>query len=327
MTDTVQTPARAGVAIRRLEQRDLAEADRIFRLAFGTFLGVPDPLTFTGDADIVGSRWRTKPETTLAAEREGELVGSNFVTLWGSVGLFGPLTVRPDLWDRGIATSLMEPTLDLFERHGIRHAGLFTFSNSTKHLHLYQKFGFWPRFLTALMAKPVAPATAEATPAFVSLFSQLSATDRDTALKECRALTNGIYDGLDVAVEIEAVQSQHLGDTLLIWDGSRLAGFAVCHCGAGSEAGTGLCFVKFGAVRPGPAAAADFERLLSECESFAASRGTGVLLGGINTARHAAYQSMLAHGFRFGPLVGVSMHRPGEPGYDRPDTYIIDDWR
>ena len=36
---------------------------------------------------------------------------------------------------------------------------------------------------------------------------------------------------------------------------------------------------------------------------------------------------MLAHGFRFGPLVGVSMHRPGEPGYDRPDTYIIDDWR
>ena len=37
---------------------------------------------------------------------------------------------------------------------GIRHAGLFTFAHSPKHVHLYQKFGFWPRFLTAIMSKP-----------------------------------------------------------------------------------------------------------------------------------------------------------------------------
>ncbi len=42
---------------------------------------------------------------------------------------------------------------------------------------------------------------------------------------------------------------------MLIWDGSRLTGFAVCHAGAGTEAGGGKCYIKFGVVRGGPNAA------------------------------------------------------------------------
>jgi GNAT superfamily N-acetyltransferase len=312
------------VAVRRLEERDLAAADRIFRLAFGTFLGVPDPASFGGDMDFVGARWRTGPGNTLAAELDGELVGSNFVTDWGSVGFFGPLTIRPDVWDRGVATSLMERTLDIFARLDVRHAGLFTFCHSPKHIYLYQKFGFWPRFLTPLMVKPVVtePGTSPA-----MLFSQLPASEQAAALDACRALTGSIYDGLDPSSEIQAVQREQLGDTLLVWDGSRLASFAVCHCGAGSEAGSGACYVKFGAARSGPAAAEDFVRLLAACEALAAARGAGVVLGGMNTAREQAYRALLANGFRFGPLVGVRMHRPNEPGYDRADAFVIDDWR
>ena len=85
----------------------------------------------------------------------GELVGSNFVTNWGSVGFFGPLSIRPDLWDRGVAKRLVESTIKLFEKWGTKHVGLFTFSHSPKHLGLYQKFGFWPWFLTAVMSKPI----------------------------------------------------------------------------------------------------------------------------------------------------------------------------
>ena len=324
MTAAIRTPEVSGISIRRLEQSDLPTADRIFRQAFGTFLGLPDPLSFTGDADIVSTRWRANPDTTLAAELDGELVGSNFVTRWGSVGFFGPLTVRPDFWDRGVATTLMEPTLDLFTRLDIRHAGLFTFGHSTKHLHLYQKFGFWPRHLTPLLVKPI---VAEAGKSSAMLFSELNAGEQTAALDACRDLTSNIFEGLDVSGEIEAVHTQGLGDTLLIWDGSRLASFAVCHCGAGSEAGSGLCYVKFGAARPDDTSATMFQALLRACESFASSRGAGMLLGGMNTARHDAYQLMLAQGFQFGPLVGVTMHRPDEPGYDRADSYVIDDWR
>src|SRR5690349_18817511 len=144
------------VTVRPLREQDLPVAGRSMRLAFGTFLGMPEPLKFMGDADYARTRWIADPSAAFAAELAGELVGTNFATRWGSVGFFGPLTIRPDLWDRGIAQLLLGPTMDLFDRWGLRHAGLFTFPNSAKHLALYQKFGFWPRFLTALMEIPVA---------------------------------------------------------------------------------------------------------------------------------------------------------------------------
>src|SRR5262245_16346228 len=64
--------------VRRLREEDLAEADRIFRTAFGTFLGLPDPSSFAGDADWVRSRFADDPEAAFAAELDGRLVGSNF---------------------------------------------------------------------------------------------------------------------------------------------------------------------------------------------------------------------------------------------------------
>ena len=47
------------VSIHPLDEHDLAEADRIFRLAFGTFLALPDPMVFGGDSDHVRTRWRS----------------------------------------------------------------------------------------------------------------------------------------------------------------------------------------------------------------------------------------------------------------------------
>jgi len=95
------------IFVRQLEEQDLPEADRIMRLAFGTFIGLPDPMTFMGDAQYVRTRWKANPTAAFAAEYDGEVVGSNFATNWGSVGFFGPLTVRPDRWDRGVGKWLM----------------------------------------------------------------------------------------------------------------------------------------------------------------------------------------------------------------------------
>ena len=140
-------------------EADLDRADEIFRVAFGTFLGAPEPKTFFGTADYVRTRWAADPQAAFAAVVDGELVGSNFATNWGSVGFFGPLTVRPDLWDQGIGNSLMEPVMDCFETWGNRHLGLFTFSHSPKHIELYRRYGFWPRFLTAVMNKQIVAST------------------------------------------------------------------------------------------------------------------------------------------------------------------------
>ena len=98
-----------------LQERDLPDAATIVRQAFGTFVGAPDLTTFWTDRDLVQSRWRAGHVAAFGATLDGALVGSNFATRWGSVGYFGPLTIRPDLWDRGIGRRLMEPVMAQFE--------------------------------------------------------------------------------------------------------------------------------------------------------------------------------------------------------------------
>ena len=77
-----------------------------------------------------------------------------------------------------------------------------------------------------------------------------------------------------------------------------MAGFAACHIGEGSEAGTGNLFVKFGVVRPDQSAPATFARLIDACESVAAEAGCQEINAGVNTGRHQAYCYMIDRGFR-----------------------------
>ena len=315
---------RERVVIRGLKHRELDEADRIMRLAFGTYLKAPNPIEVFGDADWVHTRHKADPSAALCAELDGEVVGSNFATRWGSFGFFGPLTVRPDLWDGGIASRLMEPIMQLFEQWGVRHAGLFTFPESPKHVGLYQKFGFWPQGLNPVLARElVAPGTR---PAIETFSTARAAGSGDRVLAQCRQVASTIYDGLDLTREILALDEQGLGETVLIASADGLEGFAVCHCGAGSEAGSGACFVKFGAVLPGQGAEGRFERLLDACEALAARHSLARVVAGMNTERHAAYQALLARGYR-AMLNGLTMLRPNEPAYNRPDIYAIDDLR
>jgi GNAT superfamily N-acetyltransferase len=312
------------VVVRALAERDLPEAQRIIHRAFGTFLGVPDLESFWFPP-YAHTRFGAEHTASFAAEQDGTLAGSNFATNWGSVGFFGPLTTRPDLWDAGVGQRLVAAVCDAFDGWGTRHAGLFTFAQSAKHVGLYGKFGFHPRFLTAVMAKPIQP-DATAAPRW-SRYSELPEAQRTAAEAATRDLTEQLYDGLDLRAEIRSVFARKLGDTVLLWkDDGKLDGFAICHLGPQSEAGESTCFVKFGAVRPGPGAEDRFIALLDACAGLAVVTGMSNVVAGVNTAREEAYRAMLCRGFRT-QIQGVTMHRPNEPGYSRPGLFVLDDWR
>jgi GNAT superfamily N-acetyltransferase len=312
----------SGLRIRPLVEADLEDADRIFRVAFGTFLGAPDPESFFGDADYVGTRWRADPGGALAAEADGRLVGSNFATNWGSVGFFGPLTVEPAYWDQAVGQRLLDSTMDLFTTWNTRHVGLFTFAQSAKHVGLYQKYGFWPRFLTAVMARPVESLS----PPQPTRVSDVGDTELAGVIDEVGKLTDAVYPGLDLSREINSVRAQQLGDTVLLDDEAGLQALAICHIGTGTEAGGGNCYVKFGAVRPGPDAERVFGLLIDACHGLASERGASILVAGANAGRDQAWRALSDRGFRR-EMQGVAMHRPNEAGYSTSDSYIIDDWR
>lgn len=306
------------IDVRPLAATGVDAADRIVRDAFGIFLGSD----IFGDTELLRTRFRSPGVQVLGAFDGVDLIGSTVLTHWGSVAVLGPLSVLPKRWDAGVGSRLVAASLEVFAGWGATHQGLFTFANSARHHRLYERFGFWPRFLTVIMSRPVTGAE----PAHGWLLSTMEHVTRPDILAACAAVTGAVYAGLDVGGEVESVLDQSLGDVVLVGEPDAPSGFAVCHVGAGTEAGTGVAYVKFGAVRPGPNAAESFAALIDACAGYAAAAGAARLVIGVNLARHDAYRHLVRSGFQT-DVPGLTMHRPNEPGYDRPDAYVVDDWR
>ena len=231
--DAAETARASQPVVSPLAEKDLPEAERILRLAFGTFLGAPEPETFWSDRDYVYGRWHSPHVASFGAMLDGKLVGSTFATKWGSVGFLGPITVHPDRHEGGIGRALLAETMRQFDDWGARHVGLFTFAHSAKHVALYQKYDFYARFLTAIMSAPVGSRQKSAA---LMRFSGLSTAQQREALHSCRNVADALYAGLDLTEEIRATNAQGVGDTILIEGGGGIVGFAVCHYGPRSEA-------------------------------------------------------------------------------------------
>jgi GNAT superfamily N-acetyltransferase len=292
-------------------------------------------MAFFGDADYVRSRFLADPSAAYGAEfvvdddsrnssgiGKKKLVGSNFTTNWGSVGFFGPLTIHPEFWAKGIAKRLLEPSILL---------ATFSYSSYVQDVISKKNNGIrsnlkWSRYSELVSKKRELNNPRQ----------QEEKQEERQYLDICRKLTNDIYDGLDIRVEIMSVKKQELGDTVLLWDDNNhsnydnysktLVAFGVCHYGAGSEAGSNTCYIKFGAVKPRHTAGNNFDKLLDACEALAAEEGISRIVAGANTGRYEAYRKMLARGFQT-DMLGIAMQRYNESGYNMSNVYVIDDWR
>ena len=315
------------VTIRELKAEELNEAEMIVRLAFGTFLHIPNPLDNPAESQLVSHRFRNNPRNILAAELDGKLAGINVLTRWGSFGYFGPLAVRPELWNSGIASRLLEATMRIFSQWGLLSSALFTFADSPKHIGLYHKFGYYPRFLNAVMSKELKASSApRPNIAPFTTFSSLDFTEKQNFLRDCRKLTFVLFQGLDLTSEITLVDEQRLGDTVILRDGTSLSAFAICQSGAKTEAGKEKCSVKFGAAKIGAGGENRFEILLLALQTFAAERNVQKLETGVNLSHSSVYDQLLKNGFRT-DFLGVEMRRPNVTAIDREDTFVLDDLR
>lgn len=312
------------IEVRPLREDELDAADAIRRRAFGTLLGLHDPAAFGGDAPVLRCRWSADPGSASAVLEDGVLAGSSVVTRRGSVGLLGPVAVEPARQGRGLAHALVAEALRMLEGPPVAFRGLFAFAQSPAGVGLFQRFGYWPASLAAAMSKEVDPG-AEAPPGS-ALLSRLPDDAQAEALSECRSLTDAVFDGLDVTGDVLSAGEEGTGETVLLHEGSALAGLAVCHAGAQSEAGPGRAAVRLAAVLPGPGAETRLLRLLGAVEAWAAGTGARVVSAGASAGRARAWQLLRGAGFR--PFVqGIAMHHERRPGYDRDDVFVLDDWR
>ena len=309
------------VTVRPMTEADLPACRDINRAAFSKFLGLPGPAAFRPGADVLGPRWRQWPESGFVAELDGAPAGGAVLLRRGTVCIVGPVMVHPDHQGRGIARALMDALVPLFEAGKFGFVGLWTHVHSPLHVRLYEQYGFVMQKITSIMSKTPAAGDAGGL-----RFSQLEAAGQTRALAGARAVAETVYPGFDLSGEIHSTCDETLGETLFLEGGGRIAGFACCHHGEGSEATRDQMLVKFAVVAAGRDAAENFRRLLTLCDAYAHELGAERLIAGTNTGRAGAYRLMQQHGLRT-DANGIAMMRPATDGYNRPDVFAIDDWR
>ena len=144
MAPTTATAATAEVTLREVEPDD---ADACARICFEAFGGIDDHHRFPRDfptleaAAGLMSMWIPHPSIWgVVAERDGEIVGSNFLDERDPIRGVGPITVDPKAQGGGVGPSLMRAVLDRGEgAAGIR---LVQGAYNMRSLSIYTLLGF-----------------------------------------------------------------------------------------------------------------------------------------------------------------------------------------
>jgi GNAT superfamily N-acetyltransferase len=167
------------------------------------------------DADGGALVWR---------DERDDIVAFNIAHRSGVEGWMGPLAVRPDWQGVGLGKEIVRGGVDWLRAGRAATIGLETMPRTMDNIGFYSALGFVPGRLTITL-------TLEAglLGNGPSLLGRLSPSDKDEAIEECRALTNGLAPGFDFTREIVLTDQLALGDTVLLRERGRLVGFALCH--------------------------------------------------------------------------------------------------
>ncbi len=227
------------IKIRRVRKGDLAKVRDVIEQAFGDFferqMGTRPRQVF-GGAQYVHHRWLMEPWGCFVAEEgDGKIVGAALAVMWGSIGLVGPIAVLTHYQNQDIGQQLLTACQGFFSENKAALEGVSTYPNSPKHITMYQKFGYKPKGLVVVAAKPmdrreIVQATRPPRPGLgVRRYSSLEEARKKAAMLRVRRITNGIWRGMDLSKEVEIVDGLALGDTLLLEKGREVIGFAIVH--------------------------------------------------------------------------------------------------
>ncbi len=218
---TVDGPHRA-----RLEE--VAELNQVFSEAFTEryrrdgMVGVRVPY-------LNPAIWRYAIEDAadgamLWRDERGRIVAFNMVHRSGAEGWMGPLAVRTEMQGSGTGKEIVTRGVEWLKSQGARVIGLETMPRTMDNIGFYSRLGFAPGRLTITTTVDAAYGTEPA-----RLLSRTSGRGRSDAIAECQALVQRLSPGYDYTREISLTAELGLGDTVLLYDRDRLAGFALAH--------------------------------------------------------------------------------------------------
>ena len=220
----------------------------------------------------------------------GDIAAFNMVHHSGVEGWMGPLAVRTDYQGGGAGKEVVERGVSWLRAKGAKVIGLETMPRTMDNIGFYSRLGFVPGRLTITLTLDAA--SGDRPP---ELLGRLSMRDREAELEAVRALVESIGPGYDFRREIELTDALSLGDTLLLRDGSDLAGFALCHTAPLVEGRTReeLRVLKLVLAREG-----SLDAMMRALCDFARRSGTRRVALRVQGEYAALYQRLVAMGGR-----------------------------
>jgi GNAT superfamily N-acetyltransferase len=160
----------------------------------------------------------------LWRDDRGRIIGFNMIHRSGTEGWMGPLAVRTEYQGSGTGKDMVMRGVEWLKSQGATVIGLETMPRTMDNIGFYSRLGFIPGRLTVTTTLEAGYAE---TPAV--LFGHLPPEGRDYVLKECRTLVGQLLPGCDYTREIVLTHDLALGDTVLLYRGGHLVGFALAH--------------------------------------------------------------------------------------------------
>jgi predicted N-acetyltransferase YhbS len=155
---TVAAPEAVGVQIREAVDADWEEAGRI---CYAAFAKLADDHGFQHDFPTVAAasepiRWLINHPHVYAvvAEKDGRVVGSNFLDERGTISAIGPISVDPESQDHHVGRLLMEAVLERAHAKSAPGVRLLQIAYHNRSLSLYAKLGMEVRGSFAAMHGP-----------------------------------------------------------------------------------------------------------------------------------------------------------------------------
>jgi GNAT superfamily N-acetyltransferase len=231
------------------------------------------------DADDGAFLWR---------DERGHVVAFNMVHRSGVDGWMGPLAVRTEQQGGGTGKEIVTRGVEWLRSQGSAVIGLETMPRPMDNIGFYSRLGFIPGRLTITTTLDAA---FDETPA--RLLSRLSPGGRADTIAECRALIDRMLPGYDYTREIELTADLALGDTVLLYEHDRLAGFALAHTAPLVE---GRSREELRVLKLVCESDARFVELIRAVTDFSRRSGTRRVAMRMQGEYSAAYQRLIAMG-------------------------------
>jgi ribosomal protein S18 acetylase RimI-like enzyme len=183
--------------VRQVEERDLRECGRICFEAFAALSdrhGVPHDFPNADVATSVVEMLFNDPGFYgVVAERDGRILGSNWLDERNPISGIGPITIDPAAQDAGVGRRLMDAVIARSDERGFLSVRLVQAAHHARSLSLYTKLGFVAREELAVMegipidpslgGYAVSPVTQDDVPACNALCVSVHGVHRDGELQ------------------------------------------------------------------------------------------------------------------------------------------------